>query len=698
MQSVDKAGSKVGSAASGMKSAFQGMLSTVNKTGVLGPFAGAIDGVSSALDQLGEHGKSTGLVMMGIGGTMAGVGVALSALGSKEQASHQQLQQAVENTGHSYEDYASKIEAAEKHNERFGHTSHETADALRVLTQATGDPAKALQLLGTTTDLAAAKHIGLTDAATKLGKVYNGNTKLLKEFGISVAKTGNLTKAVATDTKAAQAADQKLADAKQRLADTEQLFAGKSKLTTAEQIRLRNAQEGVMRAAAGAQAAHQKLAAAQDAAKDAAKHQHDAVDQLGKKLAGQASAQANTFSGKMRAIGASVEDAAARFGEKFGPALTVGGTALTALGGAVTATQGIMKMFQSGTEAATAATEAMTVAEDAEAVSSWAALGPLLLIIGAIAALVVAGYVIYRNWKTIWNGIHVAVKFVWDWIKQHWPLLLAILTGPIGIAAMLIISNRDKIWDAIKAVWNWIKTAWNQILGWLRWPFDVVVNIVKADIRAWSDVLQAVWGWIRDAWHSIYTWLRWPFDQAVGVIQGAISAISSAVRSVWNWISSNWSRIYGWITGPFNDAVNFVKGIFDSLWNKISGIASNIKGAFSGVYDAVKGAFKSAINGIIDVWNGLEFTMGGWKVGVGPLHYTFPQYTLGMPDIPRLATGGIITAPGLFQLHAGEAVTPARDVLRPAPSVWIEHVHVAETLDVDQFLRRAAWEVQRQRI
>ena len=126
--------------------------------------------------------------MIGAGGAIAGVGAGLSAIGSKEQASHQQLQAAISATGHDYEEYGKKIEGAIKHQENFGNSANETQDALRILTSATNDPAKALQFWNTTADLAAAKHISLSDAATKVGKAYNGNTRILKEFGIQVAK------------------------------------------------------------------------------------------------------------------------------------------------------------------------------------------------------------------------------------------------------------------------------------------------------------------------------------------------------------------------------------------------------------------------------------------------------------------------------------------------------------------------------
>ena len=69
------------------------------------------------------------------------------------------------------------------------------------------------------------------------------------------------------------------------------------------------------------------------------------------------------------------------------------------------------------------------------------ALGPILLIVAAIAALVVAAYLIYRNWKTIWAGMKAAVLDVWNWIKSNWPYLLGILLGPIALAAAIIYKH-----------------------------------------------------------------------------------------------------------------------------------------------------------------------------------------------------------------------------------------------------------------
>jgi hypothetical protein len=81
------------------------------------------------------------------------------------------------------------------------------------------------------------------------------------------------------------------------------------------------------------------------------------------------------------------------------------------------------------------------------------------------------------------------------------------------------------------------------------------------------------------------------------------------------------------------------------------------------------------------------------SVGFGPFHT--PSFDLGVPhvsDIPHLAQGGLITATGLIYAHAGEAITPAQQVnTRQGPAVNVEHAHFHKDIDVDAFMRRAAW-------
>jgi hypothetical protein len=531
-KSFTDSGSKAQAAAKTAQQSFGTMLGVLNQSGVLGPFGTALSNVNDSIGHIIDHGKKMGDVMLGAGGAIAGAGVLFSTLGSKEQAAHQQLGQAIDNTGHSYDEYGKAIDEAVKKNEKYGQSSIETQNALAVLTQATHDPAEALKLLNTTTDVAAAKHEDLATAATQVGKVYNGNTKLLKEFGITTDKTTHLTKDHKTATQA--------------LADV---------------------------------------------------------------VKGQAAASTDTFTGHLKALGTTLEDHVALFGEKYGPALQGVGGAMAGLGAVTKTTKAVMDVFSGGQKAAAAATDAVSASEDAAAVSEGLALWPILLIVAAIGVLIAIAYVLYRNWGTIWDGIKIAVKAVWDFIARYWPLLLAIILGPIGIAIDLVIKNWQRIKDAVLDVITWIRTHWPVLLAILTGPFGLAVLEI---VRHWDDLV----------------------------------------------------------------------GFFTSLPGKIAGIAA-------GMWHGISDAFKDTINFLIDIWNKLHFTLP--KINLGPFHVG--GETIGVPHIPHLAQGGLITQTGLVLAHAGEAITPIDKVPR-GPAVVIQNANFSTELDVDAFMRRAAWVMQ----
>ncbi|WP_153538200.1 hypothetical protein [Actinomadura macrotermitis] len=61
-----------------------------------------------------------------------------------------------------------------------------------------------------------------------------------------------------------------------------------------------------------------------------------------------------------------------------------------------------------------------------------------------------------------------AGKVVFDWIKKNWPLLLAILTGPIGIAVLVIKKNWGKIKEGATAVKDWIVGKFTGMVGFFQ--------------------------------------------------------------------------------------------------------------------------------------------------------------------------------------------------------------------------------------
>lgn len=261
-----------------------------------------------------EKFQKAGAAMLKTGFAGIGVGGFLTQLGSKEEEASASLKASVQSVGQSYDELEPKIEKAESAQARYGHTNVDAAKALSTLTLATGDTQKALDLMQVTADYAAKKGISLADAGATIGKIFNGSTKPLREFGIKVKENADGTKD----------------------------YAG-------------------------------------------------AVDELGKKLTGQADASVDSWSGKLKILAANAENFVSTVGEKFGPAILGVSTGLTALGGV---TQGVSGLFGklSASHAASALAAQEQATAEAEAAAAVAAdTEATLAAIDANAAYVASG-------------------------------------------------------------------------------------------------------------------------------------------------------------------------------------------------------------------------------------------------------------------------------------------------------------------
>lgn len=128
---------------------------------------------------------------------------------------------------------------------------------------------------------------------------------------------------------------------------------------------------------------------------------------------------------------------------------------------------------------------------------------PVFLIVVGVVALIAAIVLLwkkneaFRNFVTgAWQKILGAFKAVWTWVKTNWPLLLVILTGPIGLAVLAIAKNWDKVKGGVKAVIDWVKTNFGKVKGYLTAPFE-----------AWWTVLSGI------------------FDKVMGAIQKVLDFI-----------------------------------------------------------------------------------------------------------------------------------------------------------------------------
>lgn len=261
----------------------------------------------------------------------------------------------------------------------------------------------------------------------------------------------------------------------------------------------------------------------------------------------------------------------------IGPLLVILGTLASAIGS-------IIALFGGGAAAGAAAGAAGSAAAGGGLAAVLTALtGPIGIAIAAIAALVAAGILIYKNWDEIkakaievwtvlkdfltqtWDGIKVKASEIWngikDFFKQWGDEILLIAIGPAGWAVLLgkkIAENWDTISKTATTVWTNIKTGisniWTDIKNGVSGAVGNVTSAVRNGLEnAWSyikSIPSQALQWGKDIIQSLVNGIktiRLPkLDVDVGVTYKTIAGIDVPVPD----IDLNWYKKGGIFDRP----------------------------------------------------------------------------------------------------------------------------------------------------
>lgn len=180
------------------------------------------------------------------------------------------------------------------------------------------------------------------------------------------------------------------------------------------------------------------------------------------------------------------------------------GTLVVVFGGLA----GVLYGVSAAMRAYTAITKAWQAITKIAAAVQWAlnaamSANPIGLVVVAIAALVAGLVIAYKKSETFRKIVNAAFHAVgaaakaafgfvvrvatgaFQWIKGNWPKLLAILTGPIGIAVLVIAKNWDKIKAGATRVKDWIVDRFNAVVGFFR---SIPGRITSAASGMWDGI------------------------------------------------------------------------------------------------------------------------------------------------------------------------------------------------------------------
>ena len=256
-------------------------------------------------------------------------------------------------------------------------------------------------------------------------------------------------------------------------------------------------------------------------------------------------------------------------------------------------------------------------------VGAFLAANPIVLIIGAVIAVIVALVALYNKsegFRELVNGIvgavvgfiQGAIATVVSFFQGMWTTLTSIIGGIVGF---------------VQGVWGAVVGFISGIPGWVN-----------------NNIIQPVVGFISGLWNGITTGVQNVWNGAMSIIGG-----------IANWVKTN--------------VIDRIVGFFQAGWNAVKSGVQALAGGIKSVFGTISGVIKAPINAIIGGINSVIKKINGLKVPdwvpvIGGAHTNFPT-------IPKLATGGLVQGVGtgtsdsnMAWLSRGEYVVKADTVRR----------------------------------
>ena len=294
-----------------------------------------------------------------------------------------------------------------------------------------------------------------------------------------------------------------------------------------------------------------------------------------------------------------------------------------------------------------------------------ALMGPIGIIIAAVAAVIAIGIALYKNWDKVkakttaaWKAIKSAVSeavekvktvitTVFNAIKTVIQTALTAYVTMVKARFQLIKTTITTIINAIKTVittvFNAIKTviqtALTAYVTLVQLQFNAIKTVITTVINAVKTVITTVFNAIKTviqtALVAYVTLIRTQFTIIKTTITTIITAVKTTITTVFNAIKTTigvifgaikntattmWNSIKAAITTPIDQAKNSVSKIVDAIKVKVSGAFSGISGKVKSAFDAVKTAITGPLETARDKVRGiLDKIKGFFPLSIGKI-------------------------------------------------------------------------------
>lgn len=136
---------------------------------------------------------------------------------------------------------------------------------------------------------------------------------------------------------------------------------------------------------------------------------------------------------------------------------------------------------------------------------------PIGLVVLAIVALIAVFVLAYMKigWfragvQAAFGAIKSAISGTINWVRSNWPLILAILTGPIGVAVLLITRHWSSIKSGFTEVRNWIGHKVGDIVGFFTGMPGKISRAASGMFHGVTDAFRSAINEIIGGWNRLH--------------------------------------------------------------------------------------------------------------------------------------------------------------------------------------------------
>ena len=269
-------------------------------------------------------------------------------------------------------------------------------------------------------------------------------------------------------------------------------------------------------------------------------------------------------------------------------------------------------------------------------------LGPMGLVVGAIAALV-AAFIYFWNtseefrnfWIGLWETIKTAASGVWEAIKNTASAFWDWITSTTSAVIEGMKEGWNSFKESVSSIWNAIKdfasAAWegikNVVQVGIMFIVEIITFAVELIMTPWRFIWENVKGFVIPIWESIKSTVSNAINAVKTTIETVLNAIKTFFTNVWNSIKNTTTSVFNgiksvvtniWnsIKSVFETVLNAIKSVVSTAWNNIKSVTSSVfnavKGVASSVWNSIKSVIDSVVNGIksvvSSVWNSIKST------------------------------------------------------------------------------------------